>query len=432
MSEKNGRWPLLPTAGQPLDHIDQYLAQGGYAAARRAVGQLAPAAVVDLVERAGLRGLGGAGFPVARKWRAAQLHEGPRYLIANAYDADPASPIARAILETNPHSLLEGLAIAAHAVGAREAYVYARSEQSSALRRLRAAVAEAEEHGYLGHGTFDGRASLQVHIFAGWGGFSGGEETVALEAIEGRRAMPRQKPPLPVEKGLWGLPTVIQSAETLANLPLLVREGPEAFGAGHKILALSGDLARPGLYEVPLGTSLRQIVFGLGGGAVAGDSLRGVQIGGPSGAVLPESLLDTPLDFDALAQVGAFVGSGSVRALGGQVCMVSLARSCLSYLAQESCGKCVPCRLGCNRLAGTLEGIESGLGRASDLALLEEYATVLADGSLCGFGITAPVVIRSTMQHFAADYRAHIEEGRCPTGTCRPLRTRRFERKAAV
>ena len=432
MSEGNGRWPLLPAAGQGAEHIDKYQARGGYSAARRVLAELAPLDVLALVERAGLRGLGGGGFPVAGKWRAALQYKGPRYLVANAYDADPEAPIARAIIEANPHALLEGIALAAYGVGAREAYVYARAENSAVLRRLRAAIAEAEEQGYLGSGAFGGRWPLQVRVAAGWGGFAGGEETAALEAIEGRRAMPRQKPPFPTQLGLWGSPTVVHSAETLANLPRLLSAGPEACGPGSKVLALGGDLARPGLVEVPFGTTLRAVVAAFGGGPVEGRPLRAVQLGGPTGAVLPEALMDTPLGFESLAQVGAFVGSGSLRAIGEGTCMVDLARARFEYLAHESCGKCVPCRLGTNRLTAVLEAIVSGLGREDDLPLLEEFAAVVGDGSLCGFGITAPAVLRSTMKHFAEDFRVHIEEGRCPTGTCRALRTRRFERKAAV
>ncbi len=445
MSEKNGRWSLLPAAGNvpasldgqwrggsQTDHIDKYLARGGYAAAKRVVSEQSQADVLGLLEKSGLRGLGGGGFPVARKWRAALANEGPRYLVANAYDADPAAPLCRALLETNPHALLEGIVIAAHALGVQEAWVYAKSENSAALRRLRAAVAEAEEQGYLGLSAFGGKLALQVHIFASWGGFAGGEETAALEAIEGQRAMPRQKPPFPTESGLWGRPTVVHSAETLANLPHLAADGAEAFGKGSKLLALGGDVAKPGLVEVPFGTPLRQILTQWGGGPAAGQSPRAVQIGGPTGAVLPESLLDTPLGHDALREVGAFVGSGSLRVLGEKVCMVDFARGRMDYLAHESCGKCVPCRLGTNRLTGVLETIMSGLGRKDDLALLDEFGNLLSQSSLCGFGLTAPTVLRTTMTHFAEDYRVHIEEGRCPTATCRALRTRGFERKAAV
>jgi NADH:ubiquinone oxidoreductase subunit F (NADH-binding) len=431
VSEGNGRWPLLPVAGQGAEHIQKYVAQQGYAAVRRAGAELAPMDIVDLVEKAGLRGLGGGGFPVARKWRRALQNAGPRYLVANAYDADPDAPLARSLVEANPHALLEGLALAAYAVGAGEVYVYAKAENAALLRRLRAAIAEAEEQGFLGSGAFGGRWPVQVRVAAGWGGFAGGEETAALEAIEGRRAMPRQKPPFPTESGLWGRPTVVHAAETLANLPRLVRD-PGSFGPGSKVLALGGDLAKPGLVEVAFGTTLRTIVETMGGGPAAGRTLRAIQIGGPSGAVLPEGLLDTPLSHESLAEVGAFVGSGSLRALSDGICMVDFARAGLDYLAHESCGKCVPCRLGTNRLTAVLETIVSGLGRQDDLALLAEFATVVADGSLCGFGITAPAVLRSAMKHFAEAFRVHVEEGRCPTGTCRPVRTRRFERKAAV
>lgn len=412
--------------------MKDYLKRGGYTAARRVISELHPTDVIAVVEKSGLRGLGGAGFPVARKWQLARAGgRSPRYLVANAYDADPAAPVARALLERNPFAVLEGLTIAAHAIGATDVYVYCRADNEAANRRLRAAIAEAEEHDFVGYEAFQGRRPLIVRTVVGWGGFSGGEETAALEAIEGNRAMPRQKPPYPTEAGLWGSPTVVHSVETLANLPAIVRD-PAAFGAGSKLLALSGPLANPGLVEVPFGTPLREIVAGSAGGLAGGRQLKAVQIGGPTGAVLPPSLLDTALDFDALAKVGAFVGSGSVRVLADDTCIVGFARDRFAYLAAEACGKCVPCRLGIHRMAATLEGIASGLGRDSDISLLEEFANVIGKGSLCGFGITAPAVLRSTLAHFREDYRVHIEEKRCPTGRCQPLRTRRFERKAAV
>lgn len=412
--------------------MEKYLVSGGYQAARRVVAGLTADNVVSAVAHAALRGRGGGGFPVARKWEHAREHvKAEAYVVANAYDADPNAPVARALLEHNPHAVLEGMIIAAFATGAHEAYVYLRGDNAEANRRLRAAVSEAEEHGYLGESAFDGAWPLIVRAVVGWGGFSGGEETAALEAIEGKRAMPRQKPPFPTESGLWGSPTVVHSVETLANLPAIFNEGPQAYGASTKIVALGGDVANPGLVEIPLGTPLRAIVE-RAGGVSNGRSLKAIQVGGPTGAVLPDSLLDTPLEYDALAKVGAFIGSGSLVALAEDVCAVDFARERMTYLSQEACGKCVPCRLGTSRMAATLEGIVSGLGRKEDLDLIEEYATVMADGSLCGFGITAPAVLRSTLAHFGEEYRAHIEEGRCATGRCQPLRTRRFERKTAV
>lgn len=430
MSEKNGRWSLLPEAGtEGGEHIASYRARGGYVGARRALAELEPAAIVAAVERSGLRGRGGAGFPAAKKWQVARAsEESTRYLVANAYDADPAAPIARALLERNPHAVVEGIIIAAYAVGAQEAFVYCRSDNALANRRLRAAIAEAEEEAFLGSGAFQGRWPLTVHTVLGWGGFSGGEETAALEAIEGNRAMPRQKPPYPAEKGLWGRPTVVHSVETLANLPAVL-QGQS--GAGGKIVALGGDAAHPGLVEVPFGTPLRAVVA-LGGGLAGGKGLRALQVGGPTGAVLPASLLDTPYDYDALAEIGAFVGSGSVVPLAEDACVVDYARERMAYLAGEACGKCVPCRLGTSRMAITLEGITSNLGRESDLALLEEFAGLLDKGSLCAFGRTAATLLRSTLAHFGEDYRVHIAEKRCPTGRCQPLRTRRFERKRAI
>lgn len=429
MAATNGRWSLLPIGakGGEETSLSAYLARDGYAAARRAVDEGAPETVVATVERAGLRGCGGAGFPAALKWQLARDNaETRRYIVANAYDADPAAPIGRTLLERNPHTVLEGIAIAAYAVGAHEAYVYCRAEGTLALQRLRAAIAQGEEHGLLGEGAFAGRWPLIVRVAIGWGGFAGGEETAALAAIQGERAMPRQKPPYPTDGGLWDCPTVVHSAETLARLPAILR-GEDGAARG-KIVALGDEAAEQQLVEVALGTPLREIV------ALAGDgrALRAVQVGGPSGAVLPAALLDTPYDYDALAKAGAFVGSGSVHLLGEGACAVDFARDRITYLAAESCGKCVPCRLGLSRIAITLETIASGLGRDDDLALLEEYAEVVASSSLCGLGITAAAVLRSTLKHFAADYRNHIASKQCPSGRCRPMRTRRMERKTAL
>ncbi|MHB1004534.1 MAG: complex I 51 kDa subunit family protein [Chloroflexota bacterium] len=431
MTDAYARRSLLPTEGQTgTEYIENYLARGGYATVRQAIAQMTSSPVVAAVDRAGLGGRGSDGFAVARKWQAALGQNASEvYVVADAYDADPEAPIARALLERNPHAVLEGLALAAYAVGAREVFFYLNSNSAVANRRLRAAIAEAEEHGVLGESAFDGHWPVIVRSTVGWGGFAGGEDTAALEAIEGKRAMPRQKPPYPTEAGLWGRPTVVHSVETLANLPGVVAG---AQPGNTKLLVIGGDAARPGIYEVPFGTTLRQIVFDLGGGAANGRGVRLVQVGGPTGAILPESLLDTPLDHEALAQVGAFVGSGSIKVLADDTCAVDYARERMTYLSQEACGKCVPCRLGTQRMAATLEGIVSGLGRKTDVDLIQEFATVMAEGSLCGFGMTAPAVLRSTLAHFGEDYRVHIEEGRCPTGRCQPLRTRRFERKTAV
>lgn len=435
MASLEGFAAILPNGDHSgAERLAVYLGVGGYAAARRAVTEMAPPEVVASVERSALRGRGGAGFSVALKWQLVRDNEEKtRFVVANAYDADPLAPISAELLERNPHLVLEGLIIAAYAVGAKRAYVYCRGDRTAAVHRLRAAIAEAEEHELLGTRAFDGRLSLEVETAVGWGGFAGGEETAALEAIEGKRAMPRQKPPYPSDFGLWDRPTLVHCVETLANLPGILREGPGAWRPpGTKVLALAGQARRPGLVEAPLGTPLREVVYGRGGGVAEGSTLRAVQIGGPTGAVLPEALLGTPLDFDSLRTAGAFVGSGTLRLLDDSACMVDFAREWFAYLSEESCGKCVPCRLGTRRLATTLEGIVSGLGRDSDLGLMEELATLMGEASICGFGLTAPAVLRSTMTYFKDDYRVHIEDKRCPTGRCRPRRARRYERKTAI
>ncbi|MHB1417032.1 MAG: complex I 51 kDa subunit family protein [Chloroflexota bacterium] len=441
MSEHIERWLLLSSNGKAgPESIEKYQERRGYEGANRALTELSPEAVTAMVEKVRLRGRGGGGFPVTRKWRLARDNaKGTTYVVANAYDADPAAPIARALIEHTPHALLEGLIITAYAVGAQEAFIYIRGENAEAVRCLRLAIAEAEEQRLLGLDAFGGAWPLTVRIVRGWGGFSGGEETAVLEAIEGRRAMPRQKPPYPVEVGLWGCPTVVQSAETLANLPPILLGGVADqiaqeldSGFGMKIIGLCGDVAKPGLVEVPFGATLREIIFGLGDGVPQGRAVKGVQIGGPTGAVLPASYLDTPLGYSSLAGADAFLGSGSMHVIADDGCAVHYALDQISYLARESCGKCVPCRLGLQRLVGLLEGVVSNIGRQSDVLLMQELAEVVQNSSLCGFGAKAPTVLLSTILHFRQDYGDHIEAGRCAPGHCQPLRTRRLERKTAI
>ena len=365
--------------------------------------------LLELIEKSGLRGRGGAGYPFVDKIRAVRHNAdgGPIYLIANAYDADPGSPLSRTLLTRNPGNVLAGIAIAARAVGATEAYLYLHPEAVEA----RAAAEEAIDDG-LG---------VHVEIALGPGGFMGGEESALLAVLESRRAMARQRPPYPAEQGLRMRPTLIASAETLAWVPLIVAEQARA---STKLVSVTGAVVRPGVYEITLGSQLGEILTEAGG---ATGKLKGLHVGGPTGGILAGSRTDTRFDFDDLRVAGTHMGSAQVRAIAAGTCIVNEAAALFAYLAKESCAICVPCRVGTKRVQAILESTSSGLGRESDLAWLDELGTHMERFSLCGFGITAPSILRTTMREFADDYRIHIQERRCPEGTCKPIRSRRYE-----
>ncbi len=395
-------------------------AGGGVAKARG----MAPDDVIALVERSGLRGRGGAGHSLAEKMRAVRRAAERRgterrgtergaetVVVANAYDADPGSPLARTLIQRNLGNVLQGVAIAAHAVGAREAIVYMHPEAT-------AERASFEEDIVVRREALDG---LQVQVAVGPGGFMGGEESALLNVLESKRAMARQRPPYPAEQGYRMRPTLVSSAETLAWLPQIVADGVTA---DTKLVSVTGSVKKPGVYEVPLGTTLGAILDRAGG---ASGSLKAIHVGGPTGGILSAPRKDTKLDFDALRAAGTHMGSAQVRALTDEVCMVREAGKLFAYLAKESCAICVPCRVGTKRVQAILEGVTSSLGRDTDLPWLEELGDHMEKFSLCGFGITAPSIIRTTMREFPDDYRAHISEGRCPTNSCTPLRARRYE-----
>ena len=387
--------------------------------------RLSPDETIELVERARLRGRGGAGFPLADKLRAtrtAATLSGPAYVVANAYDADPASPLSRTLLEKRADLVLDGIEIAARTVGAAQAYLYLHPE---------AAGARASAEAALGRRDGDGVA---VEVALGPGGFMGGEESALLAVLESRRAMARQRPPWPAEQGLRLRPTLVASAETLANLALIVRDGPEPFriagtasSRGTKLVSVTGAVKRPGVHEVAFGTTLGAIVD-LAGGASA--PLKGFHVGGPTGGILSHERRLVQYGFDELVAAGTHVGSGQVRAVPTTACAVNEAAQLFAYLARETCAICVPCRVGTKRVGGILEGIASGIGRDDDLPWLAELADHLHDFSLCGFGITSASVLRTTLSEFPDDYRSHIAERRCPTGACVPVRTRRYETMA--
>jgi NADH:ubiquinone oxidoreductase subunit F (NADH-binding) len=422
----------------PVRTLAGYRREGGYKALELALQTLTPAQVIGRVGESGLHGRGGAGVPVVEKWSLVRGEENrPRYVICNAYDADQASRISRTLLEQYPHQVIEGIALAAYAVGAEEAYLFTRSLYTEGIAAAREALNEALAANLIGRNVLGSRFSCTITLVAVDVGFMGGEETTLMEIIKGRRAMPQQRPPYPAIVGLWDKPTAINSIETLVNVPLIVAHGGARFqqGAkdrspGTKLLTIYGPEpgAEPRLIEVELGTTVRQALRHAGITLNERDA-RGVVVGGPEGGVLPPAYFDTPIDYDALEQVGTIMGSGTVEVLPANTCMVAWANQRMEYLSRESCGKCVPCRLGVKRMAGTLETLISDLGAPEDLKLLEELAEYVPNGSLCGFGVHAPHPLVTAMRYFADDFRLHIEEQRCPTGTCVPLRVHRFVKK---
>ena len=388
---------------------------------------MGPEQLIALVEASGLRGRGGAGFPLARKLAAtrASAAGGSVYVVANAYDADPGSPLARTILLKKPELVIEGLAIAAAAVGATSGYLYLRPDGESAKRAAERALEAARPA--LG--------DLHVEVALGPGGFMGGEESALLAVLESRRAMARQRPPYPAHQGLLMRPTLVSSAETLAALPLILRDGADAFkrvgteaSPGTKLVSVTGAVAAPGVYEVAFGVTLGEILDRAGG--AAGTSFKGLHVGGPTGGILNATRTGVALDYESLKAAGTHLGSAQIRVIGSDVCIVNEAATLFDYLSKETCGLCVPCRVGTKRVEGILEGIYSDLGRADDLPWLDQLADHLEQFSLCGFGITSASILKTTMREFADDYRRHIDDKTCPTGSCAPARSRRYETMA--
>jgi NADH-quinone oxidoreductase subunit F len=400
--------------------IDDYLAREGYLALAKCR-EMTPEEVIDLVTGSGLRGRGGAGFPTGRKWALGRAQPADvKYVICNGDEGDPGAFMDRAVLESDPHRVLEGLAIAAHAVGAAEGYLYIRAEYPLAVRHVRAAISQASERGLLG--------SLRLEVREGAGAFVCGEETALIQSLEGRRGVPKLRPPYPVERGLRGKPTIINNVETLASVPWIVRHGAEAFASlgtktsrGTKVFALAGKIRRGGLIEVPMGITIRQVVEEIGGGVRNGRQFKAVQLGGPSGGCIPARLADTPIDYDALSQTGAIMGSGGLVVLDDHDCMVDIARFFLRFTQAESCGKCTFCRIGTKRMLEILDRLCEGHGRADDLEKLETLADYVSRGSMCGLGQTAPNPVITTLKYFRGEYEAHLREGRCPAGRCDAL-----------
>lgn len=413
------------------EDIDDYENTDGYKAIRKALFEMTPEQVIEEIKISGLAGRGGAGFPTWFKWNAARASEGDeKYLICNADEGDPGAFMDRAVIEGDPHSLIEGMLIGAYAIGAKEAIVYVRAEYPLAIKRLEKAIKQAEEKGYLGENIFGSNFSCKMRIKAGAGAFVCGEETALIESLEGSRGMPRLKPPFPAQAGYWHKPSNINNVETFANVAWILNNGGAAFAAmgtegskGTKVFALTGKVRRGGLVEIPMGKTLRDVIFDIGGGIRDGKAFKAVQMGGPSGGCIPADLLDTVIDYKALGATGAIMGSGGMVVMDEGTCMVGMAKFFLDFTAKESCGKCVHCRLGTKRMLEVLTRIVEGEGKPGDIELLEELCYSVKDGALCGLGQTAPNPVLTTLRYFRDEFEAHINEKRCPAGECTALIT---------
>ena len=413
------------------ENIQEYIDIGGYNAINKVLREMAPADVIGCVKASGLRGRGGAGFPTGLKWEICARHKDPtRYLICNADEGDPGAFMDRSVIEGNPHSLIEGMSIGAYAIGAHTGYVYIRAEYPLAVQRLKKALAQAKERGFLGNGIHGSDFNFDIKVKLGAGAFVCGEETALIASIEGERGMPRAKPPYPADKGLWGKPTIINNVETWANLPPIINNGAEWYASigsenskGTKVFALTGKIRNTGLIEVPMGISLRDIIFDIGGGIAGGKLMKAVQTGGPSGGCIPQAHIDMRVDYDNLVKVGSMMGSGGMVVLDETDCMVNISRFFLEFTQAESCGKCTPCRIGTKRLLEILTRITSGEGKKGDIELLLDLASDVKETSLCGLGMSAPNPVLSTIRYFRHEYEAHINDKRCPAKVCRKLLT---------
>ncbi|MBL7076423.1 MAG: NADH-quinone oxidoreductase subunit NuoF [Kiritimatiellae bacterium] len=410
------------------ENIDHYIARDGYTGLARAL-KMDREEVIDELRSSGLRGRGGAGFPVAVKWEfCCNEKADQKYMICNADEGDPGAFMDRSVLESDPHSTLEGMIVGAYAIGATEGYIYVRAEYPLAITRLEKAIEQATAYGLLGDNILESGFSFHVKLKKGAGAFVCGEETAMLASIEGKRGMPRTRPPFPAQKGLHGRPTNINNVETLANVPVIMATGGEAFARngtersrGTKTFALAGKIVRTGLIEVPLGTPLRHIVFDIGGGIPDGKAFKAVQTGGPSGGCIPAELLDLPVDYEHLAEAGAIMGSGGMVTMDEDTCMVDVARYFIEFTQEESCGKCVPCRLGTRQLLQLLNSMARGDSKPGDIDLMLEVAHAVKNGSLCGLGQTAPNPVLTTVKYYREEYESHVNDRRCPTHKCEGL-----------
>ncbi len=411
------------------ESIEEYMEADGYQALTKVLKTMTPDDVIEVIKTSGLAGRGGAGFPTWFKWNAAKSSKGEqKYLICNADEGDPGAFMDRAVIESDPHNLIEGMLIGAYAIGASEAVVYVRAEYPLAIVRLTKAIEQAEKAGFLGENILGTGFSCKMRIKAGAGAFVCGEETALIESLEGQRGMPRLKPPFPAQKGYWQKPSNINNVETFANVAWILLHGGEAFAAmgtedskGTKVFALTGKIRKGGLVEIPMGKTLRDVIFDIGGGIKDDKEFKAVQMGGPSGGCIPADLLDTVIDYKKLGATGAIMGSGGMVVMDESTCMVDMARFFLDFTTKESCGKCVHCRLGTKRLHEILTRIVEGEGREGDIENLEELCTTVKDGALCGLGQTAPNPVLTTIRYFRHEYEAHIRDKKCPAGNCKSL-----------
>lgn len=411
------------------EDIEDFISADGYTALKKAVCEMTPEEVIEAVKVSGLAGRGGAGFPTWFKWNAARQSDGDeKYLICNADEGDPGAFMDRAVIESDPHTLIEGMLIAAYAIGAKNAVVYVRAEYPLAIKRLENAIKQATEKGYLGENIFGTDFSCTITIKAGAGAFVCGEETALIESLEGHRGMPRLKPPFPAQSGYWRKPSNINNVETFANVGWIINNGGEAFAAmgtegskGTKVFAVTGKVKRSGLVEIPMGKTLRDVIFDIGGGMKGDKPFKAVQMGGPSGGCIPAELIDTVIDYKALGATGAIMGSGGMVVMDESTCMVGMAKFFLDFTAKESCGKCIHCRIGTKRMLEILTRITEGNGKEGDVELLEELCYGIKDGALCGLGQTAPNPVLTTIKYFRNEYDAHINEKKCPAGECTSL-----------
>lgn len=411
------------------EEIDDFVEADGYSALKKVLTSMTPEEVIETVKASGLAGRGGAGFPTWFKWNAARQSEGEeKYLICNADEGDPGAFMDRAVIESDPHNLIEGMLIGAYAIGASNAVVYVRAEYPLAIKRLERAIEQATQAGILGENILGTDFSCKMTIKAGAGAFVCGEETALIESLEGHRGMPRLKPPFPAQSGYWRKPSNINNVETFANVSWIINNGGEAFAAmgtegskGTKVFAVTGKVKRSGLVEIPMGKTLRDVIFDIGGGMKGDKAFKAVQMGGPSGGCIPASLIDTVIDYKALGATGAIMGSGGMVVMDESTCMVGMAKFFLDFTAKESCGKCIHCRIGTKRMLEILTRITDGNGRTGDVELLEELCMGIKDGALCGLGQTAPNPVLTTIKYFRDEYDAHINEQKCPAGECSSL-----------
>ena len=411
------------------EDIEEYIGVDGYQALGKVLTEMTPEEVIDLMKRSGLRGRGGAGFPTGLKWEfAAKNVCDEKYVICNADEGDPGAFMDRSVLEGDPHAVLEAMAIAGYAIGAHHGYIYVRAEYPIAVKRLEIAIGQARDYGLLGKNIFDSGFDFDIDIRLGAGAFVCGEETALITSIEGNRGEPKNKPPFPANKGLFGQPTIINNVETLANIPQIIVKGPEWFASmgtetskGTKVFALGGKITNTGLVEIPMGTTLREIIYDIGGGIPGGKAFKAAQTGGPSGGCIPAKHLDTPIDYENLKAIGSMMGSGGLIVMDEGNCMVDVARFFLEFTVDESCGKCVPCRIGTRRLLELLNKITEGNGTLEDIDKMEELCYYIQKNALCALGQTAPNPVLSTLKYFREEYEAHVVEKRCPAGVCKKL-----------